>query len=273
MGAWSLTTPVDETTPANALHTVIQTFRADVMERMRATNADADDEHSVYGTGATGKHTISAVGFCGVWTTYAALSAAIAAANAPDGSLHYVSEAGYVGLYIVRSGVPELVGSADHGMLDGLDDDDHTQFMLVDGSRAATGTIKINGTLSVTTYGTDDDNPVEDTHADATWYAGHGAGGIILRHFADDSVALGGLNYTTDNGSRVVSEGIYLSISESDTMFWPGFQDSSVGGSMPGDRNQTFIAIMAGEWVISVRNVGGTLSAPGYELHSSSVMV
>ena len=40
--------------------------------------------------------------------------------------------------------------SIDHGSIAGLGDDDHTQYILVDGTRAFTGAVTINGDLTVT---------------------------------------------------------------------------------------------------------------------------
>jgi hypothetical protein len=250
MAVWSDDTPQDGD-DANTLHTLIQACKVDTMDRLRATNV-AFDEHDIYDAGATGKHVVSKVGFCGVFATYALLEAAIVAGNAPDGSLHYVSEAANVGLYIIRSGVPEKLGSTDHGALNGLTDDDHTQLILIDGSRAATGdhNIAADPGLSVITWGTDDDNPVPDTHVSESWYVGHGENCLKLRHFADDSVPYGAVNiaswvWGTAGNTRVY---IYTTTGSQQVGFWPGVQiNTGLAGAV--DRNNTYIAIFAdGAW-------------------------
>ena len=269
MAVWNDDTPADDA-QANTLHTLIQACKSDIMDRLRATNA-AFDEHDVYDAGATGKHVISKVGFCGVHATYAALEAVITAGNAPDGSLHYISEAANVGLYIIRSGAPEKLGSTDHGALNGLTDDDHTQLILIDGSRAATAdhNIAADPGLSVLTWGTDDDNPVPDTHVSESWYAGHGADCLKLRHFADDSVPLGAMNTTgwAFSAPHQWQLSIYVTVGHSQVGLWPGAQVDDATGLVEG-RNGFYIAVTEeGFWSFTWTGIGAvTKSAPGKKI-------
>ena len=46
------------------------------------------------------------------------------------------------------------VGTNDHGSLGGLADDDHTQYSLVDGTRAFTGNVTVQGTVNAQAYDT-----------------------------------------------------------------------------------------------------------------------
>jgi ribosomal protein L27 len=46
------------------------------------------------------------------------------------------------------------VGTNDHGSLGGLADDDHTQYALVDGTRAFTGNVSVQGTVNAYAYDT-----------------------------------------------------------------------------------------------------------------------
>lgn len=52
---------------------------------------------------------------------------------------------------------PAGAGGGDHGGLTGLADDDHSQYLLVDGTRAMTGNLTLSGDRTITTSaGTDD---------------------------------------------------------------------------------------------------------------------
>ena len=74
------------------------------------------------------------------------------------------------------------VGSIDHGAIAGLGDDDHTQYLLVNGSRAMTGALDM-GTFAITNVGNVDGR---DVSADGATLDGHVADGTI--HFTEASI-------------------------------------------------------------------------------------
>ena len=72
-------------------------------------------------------------------------------------------------------------GTVDHGVLEGLGDDDHTQYLLADGSRTLSGNLTVTGTvdgrdisadwsiinLAVTSYDVDDIVEISQASYDA----------------------------------------------------------------------------------------------------------
>lgn len=58
------------------------------------------------------------------------------------------------------------VGSIDHGSIAGISDDDHTQYVLVDGSRAMTGGLTINSTDGLTVVGAAPQLKISDSSTD-----------------------------------------------------------------------------------------------------------
>ena len=192
MGIW-LATPIG-TEDANTLHTIIQNAKIDIMERMRVTNADAVDEHIVFGGSATGRHKASKVGFAVV---YANSSAFIAANSfAKDGTLHFIADINSI--YVGRAATPgssdpfayiELIATTDHGAFSNLNADDHTQYILKDGSRVMTDNLTIDaaGVLTVNTFEIAVDQPIASAHLSLSWFAAHGADSIVDATFQNDS--------------------------------------------------------------------------------------
>ena len=59
----------------------------------------------------------------------------------PDGALFYETDTGKLRRYNSSTGSLETIAATNHGALDGLDDDDHTQYLLANGTRSLTGVI------------------------------------------------------------------------------------------------------------------------------------
>jgi hypothetical protein len=195
MATWNLTIPIG-TEDANTLHTLIQNVKIDIMERMRVTNADSEDEHLVYGSSATGRHPLSLVGFTESYADLASFALLYPTIFPREGTLHFIRGTNrlYVGRRKVVGSIDpidyiELVSTTDHGEYNGLDEDDHTQYILTDGSRVMTGnlTLDAGGVLSVTAAEDADDQPLNAMHTFQSWHDAHGASSIIETHFAADS--------------------------------------------------------------------------------------
>ncbi len=195
MGVWSLLLP-NGTEDANTLHTIIQTAKVDIMERMKVTNADTLNEHTVYDTTATGRHPLSLVGFVDSHADLAALVTAHSTIFPKAGTLHFTVDTNrlYVGRNtVIGSTDPldsiELVSTTDHGEYTGLDEDDHTQYILLDGTRVMTGDLTIDaaGVLDVTTIEVADDQPIHADHTLQSWFDAHGASSVIETSFAANS--------------------------------------------------------------------------------------
>lgn len=92
------------------------------------------------------------------------------------------------------SGIDTAIGTivTDHGALTGLSDDDHTQYILVDGTRAFTGNIDA-GSNNITNVGTVDGR---DVSVDGTTLDNHVADTSI--HFTADSLGLDGYALDSD---------------------------------------------------------------------------
>ena len=84
------------------------------------------------------------------------------------------------GVYLVA-----LSGGFDHGTLTGLADDDHTQYLLVDGTRAMAGTLNMNGNIidntNVIKLGEIADPGYAD--ADEAWLHAEDVAGITQLHY------------------------------------------------------------------------------------------
>ena len=82
---------------------------------------------------------------------------------------------------------PEAASSLDHGLLSGLADDDHTQYILASGTRPFAGAQSM-GTNRLTNLGA----PTSGTDAARLQDIGPGFYGSVVKH-TDDSVSLGGI--------------------------------------------------------------------------------
>ncbi|NBC03452.1 MAG: hypothetical protein GVY20_07070 [Bacteroidetes bacterium] len=100
-------------------------------------------------------------------------------------------------------------GTTDHGGLDGLQDDDHLQYLLVDGVREATDGFAVTGTFDSGTV------PIEGSGTRLMWYPGKAAfragrvSGTIWddANIGDYSVGLGGNTEASGNFSVAMGNG------------------------------------------------------------------
>lgn len=247
MAAWNDLTPVGDEA-ANTIHTLIQTAKVDIMERMRVTNTGAVDEHLVFDAGATGRHPLSKVDFACIYTDLTVYIAARTNPFVKPGTLHYDKALNklYVGR-VVKPGSTdpldyiELISTTDHGQYTGLDEDDHTQYLLEDGSRVMTGNLTIDaaGVLTVTTIEVADDQPIHSDHAALTWYNAHGTNAIegtmiaagSLYTLNTDSIATGG---TLDFCLRAKTLGGAFALSFKYTGFEGYVPMQSLAGNLAG---------------------------------------
>jgi hypothetical protein len=226
MAAWDLDTPLDSI-QANTIHTAIQNAKTDIMERLRVTNTDAVDEHSVYGLTATGAHAISQVGFIKIHATQVALTTFDTTYFPEDGTLHYVTAD--TTLYVKRNNAFTAITTNDHGALTGLTTlADHPQYLATNGTRPMTGnlTLAASTTLSVTTIGDDDDSPLSSDHVDLQWYEAHGVNAISTDHYVDSCIT--DINVTPIHGSLYNYTEGYIT----EYAFVPGLAGYSFGTTM-----------------------------------------
>jgi len=110
-------------------------------------------EHgSMDGDDTRGKHTPGGVGVV-YRGTADQIQVYLSSTAPPDGALFDESDTGKVRRYNATTGSLETIAVRDHGVLDGLSDDDHTQYLLADGSRDLSGVVKYD---SHPTFDTDE---------------------------------------------------------------------------------------------------------------------
>jgi hypothetical protein len=155
----------------------LQDAKTSIGERLQANNGTFSEHNDITDQDNIGRHKQSEIGFAST-------------GSLPDptvpGALHYDPSAG---LYVCNedaSGWVRLTWNMDHGSLEDLSADDHTQYLRVDGSRAMTGTLDLgaNGELSEYSPGSaeEDDSPLLDDHDTDNYYQGHGADSVLERH-------------------------------------------------------------------------------------------
>jgi hypothetical protein len=123
------------------------------------------------------------VGFCKVHANYSALSS-----FTPKivGSLHAVQVP--KSIYIVDESLSLVkVYPVDHESLEGLGDDDHSQYQTKEFTKNFTGNLSINS-LSIASSGTGNGDPIGDGHVNNDWESAHGAGTMGGKHFVKGSV-------------------------------------------------------------------------------------
>jgi hypothetical protein len=188
MAVWNLDTPLD-TANASTIHTLIQNVKIDVMERLRCTNSDTVDEHTVYGLSATGIHPLSQVGFVKIYLTEGLMNTFITTSFPGDGTLHYCDDVST--LFVKRGTTAEAMTTLDHGELKNLDIlTAHLQYLDTKGTRPMTGNIELltGSTLDVTSIGVEDTSPLSALHTTLHWYLAHGVDGISTDTYADTSI-------------------------------------------------------------------------------------
>jgi len=188
---WDDTYPDGSIIEANTLHTVLQNVKILLRERAQANNGNFD-EHSFFGESADGTHDLSRVGFVKVWTVLEDIIGEI-------GTIHYLnSNDTDEGFYVITNNGAIKITTPYHANLDGLEDDDHTQILLEDGSRSMQTTLYCSsGNLTINDYITGDSSPLSKSgHNDLSWYDAHGAGCIVGRHIRDSGISL---TYLNDN--------------------------------------------------------------------------
>lgn len=226
MAVWSDSYPTD--IDANTLHTVISGHKPLIMDRLRASNGTFE-EHDVYGSGATGEHD-NRTGFAKVHSTYAAFESAHASSPYADGTVHVVKSP--VGIYLIYDGDIKELSVSEHGELEGLLNDDHTQYVLRDGTRSMSGDITMSGVgVYQTAASSANSDALEDDHTFLLWHEAHGDDCLIDRHFADDSILTSDLNVSTKWSStsgfdRYMNVRVYGPSAEFEGLFFPNSRQS-----------------------------------------------
>lgn len=191
---WDPEEPVDSTFQASNIHTQMQEDKVSLRERFEMPNADFN-EHGDADSASAGLHVSSKVG----WARASTLENRFTPGGFGSGSLHWVTDESL--MYVInKDGEYDALSTIDHVELEGLDDDDHTQYIIKDGSRDMSGNITLDGgTIQPQDYPTGDSNALDAAHADESWYDAHGADSIQSRHIADGAVD--GYNLALENNN------------------------------------------------------------------------
>lgn len=230
---WDATTPDDSTYLASAIHTQIQNDKTMIRERLEASDGTIE-AHYAASSEDSGKHQPSLTGLCKAHADYTALEAFT---PKKEGTLHAVLSP--ISFYVIdAAGTPVQVYPVNHGELEGLDDDDHTQYQRENLSRAMTGDLTVENLEIESTGGTSTD-PLETTHPDSDWTTAHGAGSLGGRHFADNSV-----NHSELAESSVISSATgYISTATLGKVGWPFFSLNSAYGGVETGATFWYLAI------------------------------
>lgn len=184
---WDVTSPLD-TAQANTIHTAIQNTRAMIGERMALeVETIGTKQHNANDSEDAGKHRASELTYLLYAADADALETLMESSVYPTGTLGVARDTDV--LYGKNAASSIVVVAGDHGAVSGLGDDDHEQYLLVDGSRAMTGDLDMDALfpaeLTVSSFS---DLPESGSisgaaHRPATWSGGHGADSLDQRHF------------------------------------------------------------------------------------------
>jgi len=222
---WDITVPEDTLQAyvgaAEGIHSYIQDTKVALSDRMKCNNG-VFDEHKVCQADEDGSHIPTETAFVYISTWDLRLEALEGSQKA--GTLHYITEpADRKGLYTVNND-NEMVRAVikSHSDLIGLlEVNAHPDILLGTGANAMAVDLHLidNGELIITNYGTDDDNPLNPTHLDLSWYDAHGDDAIVSRHVLDDylSIANGRLNGASAHSSGLLT----LTDGEGKVFGWP----------------------------------------------------
>lgn len=209
----------------------------------------------------------------------------VAGVEAPIGSLGLRDNGGTGELWIKQGasdtnwGQPSGGGggSSDHGALTGLGDDDHTQYLLIDGSRAMTGALDM-GAQAITNVGnvqvdgtiTQSGNSVADLATSQTFTAGQAVSKVTLAdqaNIATDASA-GNSFEVTLGGNRTLD--LPTNMTPGQMLTWVFIQDGS------GSRTLSFAAgfeFSGGSAPTLSTTPGAKDLIAGYVIDSSTVMM
>ena len=191
---YSLTTPVDDTYAANAIHTQIQNDKIAIRERMECPNA-LFKEHTASDDDDAGLHVSSEVGFARASTWANRLTAGLKV-----GSLHWATDLST--MHLINSSEEyecvEIISHNDERMA-GLTDDDHTQYLLKDGTRDMSGDLIIGdgGAVIPTAYPAAAACALDPDHVNESWYTAHGADKLVARIVADRAIRMSAIAMTS----------------------------------------------------------------------------
>lgn len=216
---WDDAYPDGSVIAANQLHVVLQNMKVLLRERGICNNG-SKDEHSWFGSTATGYHPLSEVGWCKFHTLLSDLEAFTPKV---EGSLHYVEEVAV--LYTIDSDADIVpLSTSHHGALTGLDEDDHTQYYRKDNDREFIDSVHLDSpaALTQTAPKSNDGSAMPSSHASQNWAAAHPApnAAIVARHLADSCASYAAFGVQTPQWSTLDTDGSVALQPTSGTHHW-----------------------------------------------------
>ena len=223
---WDLDIPQDTLqayVDANeGIHSYIQDTKVALSDRMKCNN-ETFDEHNVCQADEDGFHIPTETSFVYISTWDLRLEEVEGVAQ-KTGTLHYITEpTDRKGLYTVDDDgeIVRAVIKSHSGLTELLEDNAHADLLLLTGENAMEVDLHFvdDGEAIITDYGTDNDNPINPTHIDLSWYDAHEDDAIVSRHVEDDylSIANGRLNGTNASSSGPLT----LTDGEGKIFGWP----------------------------------------------------
>ena len=175
--------------------------------------------------------------------------------------------------------VPGTGGTIDHGVLNGLSDDDHTQYLLVDGTRSMAGVLNMNGNPITNCDSLDGANVGSNS---ISWLADNDNNdnntiiGQSSTSGGDDNVIFGGSNTGGGNNNVIVGignsaggtnntiVGNNISINEGDNIIYMG---SNV--AITGTNSNYFAAVIGSTEFAYITDVLVRLAEGTFDLNAS----
>jgi len=224
---WHSDEPADSEA-ANTIHTIIQTAKYEfgvVME----SEYFSDKQHNAVDSEDSGKHLAGQFSILTARSSDSGLATSFAYSSSFTGILgvNYTDKT----LWYSNEDKEPVAISGLHGALTGLEDDDHPQYMLKDGTRAREEDLNgVSATFILTAPESTDDCPILDSHTSLSWYVAHGADSVASRHLQDSIVVQSKLHIIRESTYRITSVPSTIALPDGASNFcaFPMFQRSAL---------------------------------------------
>ncbi len=223
---WDLDIPQDTlqayVDATEGIHSYIQDTKEALSDRMKCNNGTFD-EHNVCQADEDGLHIPTETAFVYISTWDLRLEEVEGVAQ-KTGTLHYITEpTDRKGLYTVNEDgeMVRAVIKSHSDLTNLLEDNAHADILLSGNGNAMAVDLHFvdDGEVIITDYGTDNDNPINPTHVDLSWYDAHEDNAIVSRHVEDDYLSIANDRL---NGVNASSSGrLTLTDGEGKIFGWP----------------------------------------------------